>query len=69
MLLHISNMKRYAKAETRDNIRQLELGYAYILHDRVSDVGQIEIHTAEPIVPDPSSFEVETATAKLKMYK
>jgi hypothetical protein len=32
---------------------------------RVSDVRQIEIHTAEPLVP----FEVETATAKLKRYK
>jgi hypothetical protein len=26
---------------------------------RVSDVGQTEIHTAEPLVPDPSPFEVE----------
>jgi hypothetical protein len=26
---------------------------------RVSDVRQIEIHTAEPLVPDPSPFEVE----------
>jgi hypothetical protein len=29
----------------------------------------IEIHAAEPLVPDPSSFEVEIATEKLKMYK
>jgi hypothetical protein len=36
---------------------------------RVSDVRQIEIHTAEPLVPDSSPFEVETATAKLKRYK
>jgi hypothetical protein len=33
---------------------------------RVSDVRQIEIHTAEPLVPDPSSLEVEIAIAKLK---
>jgi hypothetical protein len=26
---------------------------------RVSDVRQIEIHTAELLVPDPSPFEVE----------
>jgi hypothetical protein len=32
---------------------------------RVSDVRQIEIHTAEPLVP----FEVEIAIAKLKKYK
>jgi hypothetical protein len=30
---------------------------------RVSDVRQIEIHTAEPLVPDPSPFEVEVAIA------
>jgi hypothetical protein len=28
---------------------------------RVSDVKQIEIHTAELLVPDPSPFEVEVA--------
>jgi hypothetical protein len=36
---------------------------------RVSDVRQIEIHTAEPLVPEPSPFEVEIAIAKLKKYK
>jgi hypothetical protein len=36
---------------------------------RVSDVRQIEIHTAEPLVPEPSPFEVEIASAKLKKYK
>jgi hypothetical protein len=35
----------------------------------VSDVGQIEVHTAEPLVPGPSRPEVETAIAKLKKYK
>jgi hypothetical protein len=32
-------------------------------------VRQIEIRTAEPLVPDPSSFEVEIAIAKLRRYK
>jgi hypothetical protein len=36
---------------------------------RASDVRQIEIHTAEPLVPDPSLLEVEIGTAKLKRYK
>jgi hypothetical protein len=36
---------------------------------RVSDVRQIKIHTAEPLVPEPSPFEVEIAIAKLKRYK
>jgi hypothetical protein len=32
-------------------------------------VRQIEIHTAEPLVLDPSPFEVEITIAKLKRYK
>jgi hypothetical protein len=35
----------------------------------VSDVRQIEIHTAEPVVPDPSPFKAEITVAKLKRYK
>jgi hypothetical protein len=35
----------------------------------VSDVRQIEVHTAEPLIPGPSRLEVEIAIAKLKMYK
>jgi hypothetical protein len=33
---------------------------------RVGDVRQIEIHTAEPLVPEPSSFEAEIAIAKVE---
>jgi hypothetical protein len=36
---------------------------------RVSDVRQIEIHTAEPLVPDPSPFDFEIAIAELQRYK
>jgi hypothetical protein len=35
----------------------------------VSDVRQIEVHTAKPLVPGPSHLEVETAIAKFKKYK
>jgi hypothetical protein len=35
----------------------------------VSDVRQIEVHTAESLVPGLSCLEVEIATAKLKKYK
>jgi hypothetical protein len=35
----------------------------------VSDVRQIEVHTAEPLVPGPSRLEVEIGIAKLKKYK
>jgi sorting nexin-29 len=34
----------------------------------VKDVRQTEIHTAEPLVPKPSAFEVELATDKLKSH-
>jgi hypothetical protein len=37
------------------------------VHD-VSDVRQIELHTAELLVPGPSRLEVEIAIAKLKKY-
>jgi hypothetical protein len=35
----------------------------------VSDVRQIEVHTAEPLVPGSSPLEVEIAIAKSKKYK
>ena len=35
----------------------------------VKNVGQAEIHTAEPLVPEPSTFEVELAIGKLKSHK
>jgi hypothetical protein len=37
--------------------------------DRVSGVRQIELHTAKPVVPEPSPSEVEIAIAKLIKYK
>ena len=33
----------------------------------VKDVGQTEIHTAEPLVPDPSASEVQLAIDKLNV--
>ena len=35
----------------------------------VNYVGQIEIHTAKTLVPEPSAFEVELAVEKLKSHK
>jgi hypothetical protein len=34
-----------------------------------SDVRQAEIHTAEPLVPEPRALEVELAIEKLKSRK
>jgi hypothetical protein len=36
---------------------------------KISDGRQMDIHTAEPSVPQPSPFEAETAIAKFKKYK
>ena len=35
----------------------------------VHDVRQTETHTAEPLVPEPSAFEVDFAIEKLKSHK
>jgi len=35
----------------------------------VKDVGQAEIHTAEPLVPEPSATKFELANNKLKSHK
>jgi hypothetical protein len=35
----------------------------------VHNVRQMNIHTAEPLVPEPSLVEVEIAIGKLKSYK
>jgi hypothetical protein len=35
----------------------------------VHDVKQMDVHTAEPLVPEPSLVEVEIAIGKLKSYK
>jgi hypothetical protein len=37
--------------------------------DSVSDVRQIEIHAAEPLVPGPSLHEVEITIINMKKYK
>jgi hypothetical protein len=35
----------------------------------IGDVRQIEVHTAESLVPGPCHLEVKIAVAKLKKYK
>jgi hypothetical protein len=46
-----------------------ELLFSVLNFHNASDVRQLEIHTAEPLVPGPSHLEVEIAIAKLKKYK
>jgi hypothetical protein len=40
-----------------------------LLHSVVSNIRQIETHTAEPLVPDPPPFYVEIAVEKLESYQ
>ncbi len=35
----------------------------------VHDVSETETHTAEPLVPEPSAFEVDLAIEKVKSHK
>jgi len=35
----------------------------------VNNLRQTEIHTAEPLVPEPSAFDVELTTEKLKSHE
>jgi len=35
----------------------------------VNDVRQTQIHTAQPLVPEPSASDVELAIEKLKSHK
>ena len=35
----------------------------------VYDIKHTDIHTTEPVMPEPSAFEVELATEKLKSHK
>jgi hypothetical protein len=48
--------------------RKKRFSQLFIAHG-VNDDRQTEIHTAEPLVTEPSAFEVETAIEKLKRHK
>ena len=46
-----------------------ELFFQAIKLHGANDVRQTEIHTAEPLVPEPSAFGVELAIEKIKSHK
>jgi hypothetical protein len=57
-------------AVTHNILNRWKNCFSELLNERrVCDVRQIEIHTAEPLIPDPIHFEVEIAIAKSKRYK
>jgi hypothetical protein len=53
-------------ADSRNILNRWKEYFSQLLNvRRVSDVRQIAMHTAAPLVPDPSPFEAEIAIAKL----
>jgi hypothetical protein len=57
-------------ADSHDILNRWKNYFSQLLNiHRASDVRQIEIHTAEPLVPGTNPFEVEIAIANLKSYK
>jgi hypothetical protein len=49
------------------NILNRWKNFSHLLNvHRVSDIRQIEIHTAEPLVPDPSLLEAKIAIENMK---
>jgi hypothetical protein len=60
----------YLLADSQNILNGWKNYYSQLLNVlNVSDVRQIEVHTAEPLVPCPSRLEVEITVAKLKKYK
>jgi hypothetical protein len=57
-------------ADSHNNVNRWKNHFSQLLNvHRISDVRQIEVQTTEPLVPDPSPFEVEIAIVKLKRFK
>jgi hypothetical protein len=40
----------------------------YLIYMGLNNVMQAELHTAEPLAPEPSAFEAELAIEKLKSH-
>src|SRR5215475_5791408 len=56
-------------ADSRSIMARWRNNFSQILNIHgASDVRQAEIHTAEPLVPEPSALEVELAIEKLKSH-
>jgi hypothetical protein len=57
-------------ADSHNTLNRWKNYFSQLLNvHNVSDVRQIEVHTAEPLVSGSSRLEVEIAVAKLKKYK
>jgi hypothetical protein len=57
-------------ADSHNFLNRWRNNFSHLLNVRgITDVPQIEICTAEPLVPEPSPFVIEMAIEKLKRYK
>jgi hypothetical protein len=57
-------------ADSHNTLNRWKNYFSQLLNvHNVSDIRQIEVHMAEPLVPGPSHLEVEIAITKLKKYK
>jgi len=57
-------------AESHSILTRWRIHFSQLLTVRwVNDIRQTEIHTAEPLVPEPSACGVEVAIEKLKVNK
>jgi hypothetical protein len=62
-----SNLVKDLLADSYNSLSRWKSYISQLLNvHRISGVTQIEIHTAEPLVPDRSPSEVEIAVTKLK---
>jgi hypothetical protein len=57
-------------ADSYKNLNRQKKCVSQLLNVHIaSDVRQIEIHMAEPLVPGPNRLKVEIAVGKLEKYK
>jgi hypothetical protein len=66
----VKDVNRDLLADSHNILNRFKNCFSQLLHvHNVSDVRQIEVHTAESLVRVPSCLEIEVAIAKLKKYK
>jgi hypothetical protein len=57
-------------SDSHNNLNRWKNNFSQLLNvHNISDVRQIEVHTAEPLLPGSSRLEAEIAIAKLEKYK
>jgi hypothetical protein len=65
----VKDWNGYLFADSHNILNKWKNYYSQLLNvHNVNDVRQIEMHTADPLVPGSSRLEVEIAIAKLKKY-